>query len=121
MKPPSFLYACPRSLDEALALCAEHGGDAKLLAGGQSLVPILNLRLAEPKALIDLNRLTEISGVRLDAGSLRIGAMTRHREVESSPEAHSAEPLLARAAKEIGHLAIRNRGTIGGSLAHADP
>jgi len=121
MKPAPFRYARPATAAEAVALLASGAGDAKLLAGGQSLVPILNLRLAEPKALIDLNRLTEISGVRLDAGSLRIGAMTRHREVESSPEAHSAEPLLARAAKEIGHLAIRNRGTIGGSLSHADP
>jgi CO/xanthine dehydrogenase FAD-binding subunit len=121
MKPPSFLYACPRSLDEALGLVAEHGSEAKLLAGGQSLVPILNLRLAEPKALIDLNRVTEISGIRRENGALAIGAMTRHREVEASPEALAAEPLLARAAKEIGHLAIRTRGTIGGSLAHADP
>ncbi len=121
MKPPSFLYACPRSLDEALTLLAEHGEEAKLLAGGQSLVPMLNLRLAGPKVLIDLNRLPELSYVRRDGETLRIGAMTRHRDLEISVEAKRAEPLLARAAREIGHLAIRNRGTIGGSLAHADP
>jgi aerobic carbon-monoxide dehydrogenase medium subunit len=121
MKPPSFLYACPRSVDESLALLAEHGEGAKLLAGGQSLVPLLNLRLAEPRVLIDLNRLSELSYVRRDGGALRIGAMTRHRDLEISAEVAVAEPLLARAAREIGHLAIRNRGTIGGSLAHADP
>ncbi|MET0154267.1 MAG: xanthine dehydrogenase family protein subunit M [Candidatus Binatia bacterium] len=121
MKPPSFLYACPRSLDESLALLAEHGEGAKLLAGGQSLVPLLNLRLAEPRVLIDLNRLSELSYVRRDGGALRIGAMTRHRDLEISAVVAVAEPLLARAAREIGHLAIRNRGTIGGSLAHADP
>jgi len=121
MKPPSFLYACPRSLDEAIALLAEYGEDAKVLAGGQSLVPMLNLRLAGPKVLVDLNRIPELSYLRRDSGTLRIGAMTRHRDLEISAEARLAEPLLARVAREIGHLAIRNRGTIGGSLAHADP
>ncbi len=121
MKPPSFLYACPRSLDEALAQLAEHGEAAKLLAGGQSLVPMLNLRLAEPGVLIDLNRASELSYIRREGETLRIGAMTRHRDLESSAEVSLAEPLLVRAAGEIGHLAIRNRGTIGGSVAHADP
>jgi aerobic carbon-monoxide dehydrogenase medium subunit len=121
MKPPSFLYACPRSLGEALALLTEHGEDAKVLAGGQSLVPMLNLRLAGPKVLIDLNRVHELSYARRDGGTFRVGAMTRHRDLEISAEAALAEPLLPRAAREIGHLAIRNRGTIGGSLAHADP
>jgi CO/xanthine dehydrogenase FAD-binding subunit len=121
MKPPSFLYACPRSLDESLALLAEHGEAAKPLAGGQSLVPLLNLRLAEPRVLIDLNRLPELSYVRRDGETLRIGAMTRHRDLEVSADVAAAEPLLVRAAREIGHLAIRNRGTIGGSVAHADP
>jgi CO/xanthine dehydrogenase FAD-binding subunit len=121
MKPPSFLYACPRSLDEAFVLLAEHGDDAKILAGGQSLVPMLNLRLAGPKVLIDVNRIPDLSYVRRDRGTLRIGAMTRHRDLEMSAEARLAEPLIARVAPEIGHLAIRNRGTIGGSLAHADP
>jgi carbon-monoxide dehydrogenase medium subunit len=121
MKPPNFLYACPRSLDEALALLAEHGEDAKVLAGGQSLVPLLNLRLAGPKVLVDLNRIPELSYLRRDRGTLRTGAMTRHRDLELSAEVRLAEPLLARVAREIGHLAVRNRGTIGGSLAHADP
>jgi carbon-monoxide dehydrogenase medium subunit len=121
MKPPSFLYACPRSLGEAVALLAEHGEDAKVLAGGQSLVPMLNLRLAGPKVLIDLNRVPELSYARRDGGTFRVGAMARHRDLEISAEAALAEPLLSRAAREIGHLAIRNRGTIGGSLAHADP
>jgi CO/xanthine dehydrogenase FAD-binding subunit len=96
MKPPSFLYACPGSLDEALTVLAEHGEEGKLLAGGQSLVPMLNLRLAGPKALIDVNRLSELSYVRRDDETLRIGAMTRHRDLEISVEAKHAEPLLAR-------------------------
>jgi CO/xanthine dehydrogenase FAD-binding subunit len=121
MKPPSFLYACPRALDEALALLSEHGEAAKLLAGGQSLVPMMNLRLAEPRVLIDLNRLSELSYIRREGATLRVGAMTRHRDLEISAEVPLAEPLLVRAASEIGHLAIRNRGTIGGSVAHADP
>src|SRR5207247_753574 len=121
MKPPRFLYACPRSLDEAVALVAVHGDAVKVLACGQSLVPLLTLRLAEPKVLIDLNRIGELSFLRRENGTLRIGAMSRHRAVEVSREASEAEPLLGRVAREIGHLAIRNRGTIGGSLAHADP
>jgi CO/xanthine dehydrogenase FAD-binding subunit len=121
VKPPSFAYSCPRSLDEALELLAAHGDDAKLLAGGQSLMPMLNLRFAEPRVLVDVNRLPDLGGIRRDDGTLRIGAMTRHRTIETSPLAAAADPLLCRAAREIGHLAIRNRGTIGGSLAHADP
>jgi|SRR5579885_3597449 carbon-monoxide dehydrogenase medium subunit len=121
MKPPRLSYARPESLGDALSLAARYGADAKLLAGGQSLVPMLNLRLADPGILIDLNRLSSLSGIRRENGSLRIGALTRHRELELSPEAAAAEPLLKRAAREIGHLAIRNRGTIGGSIAHADP
>src|SRR5215469_11567787 len=121
MKPPAFEYARPETLDEAIALIAEHGDAAKLLAGGQSLMPMLNLRLAEPRLLIDVNRIPELAGVGRDNGSIRIGAMTRHRELEASCEAADAEPLIARAAREIGHLAIRSRGTIGGSIAHADP
>src|ERR1041385_1941557 len=97
---------------------AEHGADAKILGAGQSLVPLLNLRFAEPRVLVDLNAIVELAYVRRENGSIAIGAMTRHRAVELSPEARRAEPLLARAAAEIGHLAIRNRGTIGGSIAH---
>ena len=121
MKPPSFLYVRPRSLDEALELLKQHGDAAKLLAGGQSLVPLLNLRFAEPRVLVDLNAVGELAFVRVEADVIAIGAMTRHRAIELSREARDANPLLPRIAAEIGHLAIRNRGTIGGSLAHADP
>ncbi len=121
MKPPNFLYAAPRSLDEALALAAAHGSDAMLLAGGQSLVAAMNFRFIAPKVLIDLNRVSELSFIRREGDRLHVGAMTRHRALEFSKEAIDAEPLLARAASEIGPLAIRNRGTIGGSIAHAHP
>ena len=121
MKPPRFSYACPESLDEALELGTAYGDDAKWLAGGQSLMAVLNLRLVEPKVLIDLNRISSLTFVSGDGGELRIGAMTRHRALESSEAAAEAQPLIPRAAREIGHLAIRNRGTIGGSLAHGDP
>ena len=95
--------------------------DAKILAGGQSLMPMLNLRVAAPAALVDINRVAELSFIEVDGGEIRIGAMTRHRALETSPEIRAALPILARGALEIGHLAIRNRGTIGGSLVHADP
>ena len=121
MKPAKFTYACPRSVEEALALLAEGGEGAKLLAGGQSLVPLLNLRMAQVDSLIDLNRLTDLSFIMRENGTLRVGALTRHRQLEVSDEARAAQPLLSRAAAEVGHLAIRNRGTIGGSLVHADP
>ena len=121
MKPAKFTYACPRSVDEALTLLAQEGEGAKVLAGGQSLVPLLNLRMAEVRSLIDVNRLGELSFIKRENGVLRVGALTRHRQLEVSPEVCSAQPLLARAAAEVGHLAIRNRGTIGGSLVHADP
>ena len=121
MKPAKFTYACPQSVEEALSLLAQGGGDTKLLAGGQSLVPLLNLRMAQVSALIDVNRLTELSFITRENGTLRVGALTRHRQLEVSDEARAAHPLLPRAAAEVGHLAIRNRGTIGGSLAHADP
>lgn len=121
MKPPAFSYACPESLPEALELGARYGDDAKWLAGGQSLIAVLNLRFAEPKVLIDLNRIPGLAFVASDGGELRIGAMTRHRTLESSEVASAAQPLVPRAAREIGHLAIRNRGTIGGSLVHGDP
>src|SRR5215510_7857480 len=119
MKPAKFTYACPRSVDEALSLLAQGGGDTKLLAGGQSLVPLLNLRMAQVSALIDVNRLTELSFITREDGTLCVGALTRHRQLEVSEEARATHPLLPRAAAEVGHLAIRNRGTIGGSLVHA--
>src|SRR5581483_713170 len=121
MKPAKFTYACPSSVDEALTLLAQEGGGVKVLAGGQSLVPLLNLRMAEVRALIDVNRLDELSFIKCENGVLRVGSLTRHRQLEVSDVVRATLPLLSRAAAEVGHLAIRNRGTIGGSLVHADP
>lgn len=122
MKPPPFEYHAPTTIDEALALLAEHGYEAKPLAGGQSLVPTMNFRLAQPAVLIDLNRLAELSYIRPDGdGGLRLGAMTRQRQVERDPQVAERSPLLHETMPFIAHPQIRNRGTIGGSLAHADP
>jgi carbon-monoxide dehydrogenase medium subunit len=121
MKPPKFEYHAPGSLDEALALLRRYGGDAKILAGGQSLVPLLNFRLTRPAALVDLNGVGELAGIREDNGRVRLGAMTRQRAIEFSPVVARRLPLLAEATKLVGHLPIRSRGTIGGSIAHADP
>lgn len=121
MKPAPFDYAAPASLDEALAILSERGDDTKVLAGGQSLVPMLNLRLARPSLLVDLNRLPNLNYIRADEGSLSIGALTRQRAIERSDLIDSRFPLLGAATSYIGHPAIRNRGTVGGSLAHADP
>jgi len=123
MKPAAFDYFTPATVDEALALLAEHGGDAKPLAGGQSLIPAMNFRLARPAALVDLNRIAELAYVRAggkDAG-LVIGAMARQRAVERSDVVARAAPLVAEAMPSIAHPQIRNRGTVGGSIAHADP
>ena len=121
MKPAPFAYHRPATLDEALALLAEHGGEAKPLAGGQSLIPAMNFRLARPAVLVDLNRVAELGYVRAGRDGLQIGAMTRQRAVERSDAVRSAAPLLAEAMPFIAHPQIRNRGTVGGSLAHADP
>jgi carbon-monoxide dehydrogenase medium subunit len=121
LKPPPFDYVSAGSLDEALDALAEGGEDAKVLAGGQSLIPLMSLRLAHPSVLVDVNRVPELAGVAVANGSLTIGAMTRHRAIERSAEAASAVPLLAQVMPLIGHVAIRSRGTIGGSIAHADP
>ncbi|HEY7060294.1 MAG TPA: xanthine dehydrogenase family protein subunit M [Chloroflexota bacterium] len=121
MKPTAFEYDDPRTADEALALLAQYGDDAKALAGGQSLVPLMNFRLARPGRLVDLNLIAALSHLRVEAGALRIGAMTRQREIERSPLVAAGWPLLAEATALIGHAQIRNRGTVGGSLAHADP
>jgi len=121
MKPPRFEYLAPTSLDEALGLLAEHGDEAKVLAGGQSLVPLLNFRLVRPAYLVDLNEIPGLAYVRADDGRLAIGAMTRQRTVETADGIRERCPLLADAMPQIGHFQIRNRGTIGGSLAHADP
>ncbi len=121
MKPAAFDYAAPRTLEEALGLLGDYGGDAKLLAGGQSLVPTMNFRLAQPAALIDLNGIDGLFFIREDESGLRCGAMTRQRTVERSALVKGVAPLLHEAMPYIAHSQIRNRGTIGGSLAHADP
>src|SRR5256885_8671402 len=120
MKPAPFDYSAPATLDEALALLAEHGGDAKPLAGGQSLLPAMNFRLARPAVLVDLNRISELAYVRAESGGA-IGAMTRQRVVERSDVVARAAPPLAEALPSIAHPPIPNPGTVGGSIAHADP
>lgn len=121
MKPASFAYHAPDSLAAALALKAELGDEAKFLAGGQSLIPAMNFRVAEPGALVDLNRLSELDYVRVEADELRIGALTRQRRLERDPLIRQHARLLWEAVPHIAHPQIRNRGTLGGSLAHADP
>ena len=119
MKAASFAYAKPRALAEALALAAQPG--AKVLAGGQSLIASLNLRLSSPELLVDINGLSELRGIRLDKDVVRIGALATHAEIERSDVVKQHLPLLAEAVRHVAHPAIRNRGTIGGSLALADP
>lgn len=130
MKPAPFQYFAPQSLDEALDLLAEHGSDAKPLAGGQSLIPAMNFRLAHPAVLVDLNRIPELQYIddtarpfesRATEKIFRIGGMTRHRTVELSSVVATHAPLVTKAMPFVAHPAIRTRGTIGGSLAHADP
>lgn len=121
MKAADFAYAKPATVDEALTLLAQHGDEARPLAGGQSLVPTLNMRLASPALLVDLNGIPELAGITRADGIVRIGAMTRHREVGESPVIRERLPLLAAAMPHIAHPAIRNRGTIGGSVALGDP
>lgn len=122
MKSAPFAYDAPKTVEAAVALLAEHGPDAKLLAGGQSLVPLLNMRLARPSVLIDINRIASLQYIRVEAdASLAIGAGTRQSAVEHSPEVARGWPVLVEALRQVGHVTIRNRGTIGGTLAHADP
>lgn len=122
MKPAPFAYFAPTELSEALTLLAEYGDEAKLLAGGQSLMPMLNMRLATPQVVVDINHLSELDYLTPHAdGSLAVGALTRQRHLERSPLIRDHHPLLAAALPLIGHFQIRNRGTIGGSLVHADP
>lgn len=121
MKPPRFEYLDPGTLDEALGLLKSHGDEAKVLAGGQSLVPLLNFRLARPQYLVDLNGIASLAYIRPWGGGLAMGAMTRQRAVERSALVKERCPLLDQAIGLIGHFQIRNRGTIGGTLAHADP
>lgn len=119
MKAPAFAYAKPASLGEALSLLGHPG--AKVLAGGQSLIPSLNMRLSSPEVLVDITGLAALKGISLRNGTLSVGALTTHSEIENSPEVRTHVPLLAQAAPHIAHPAIRNRGTLGGSLALADP
>jgi len=121
MKPAPFEYHAPDSIEEALFLLHNHGSDAKILAGGQSLVPAMNFRVLQPAMLIDLNRLKELEYVRENGECLRIGAMTRERTLEFDSHIVNRSPLLHEAAPNIAHPQIRNRGTIGGSIANADP
>ena len=121
MKPAPFAYVRAASLDQVFDLLARHGDEARLLAGGQSLIPTLNLRLSAPALLIDINGLDELAGIAVENGGLRIGALTRQRMIEESDEVARHGPLLKMAMPYIAHPAIRNRGTIGGSIAFADP
>ncbi len=121
MKPPLFDYYDPATEEEALTLLADFGADAKILAGGQSLMPLLNMRLVEPAVLIDINRLDALSGIREQADYLAIGALTRQHDVEQSELVRRLCPLLSETLPHVGYPQIRHRGTIGGSLVHADP
>ena len=121
MKPAPFTYAAPSTLEETLALLAEHGDTAKLLAGGQSLMPLMNLRLARPQYIIDLNRIAGLDDLQERDSALVVGTMARQRSLERLPIVRQHYPLLYEATTLIGHVAIRNRGTVGGSIAHADP
>jgi len=121
MKPASFDFVRAATLDDVFAAFQQHGDDAQILAGGQSLMPILNMRLATPEVLVDINGIDELNGISVNDGFLRIGALTRHCDLLASPEIAAHAPLLTLAAPHIAHPAIRNRGTFGGSLCHADP
>jgi len=121
MKLPSFDYACPATLAETVALLAAHGGEAKPIAGGQSLVPMLAFRLAAPALLVDLRKLRELRDVKIDTEGVALGAMVRWRDILEDTRLAGAHPLLVAAVRHIAHYQIRNRGTVGGSLAHADP
>jgi aerobic carbon-monoxide dehydrogenase medium subunit len=121
MKPAPFTYAAPSTIDEAIALLRAHGDTVKLLAGGQSLMPMMNLRLARPQYIVDLNRIPDLAYLTERDGVLAVGALTRQRSLERSPTVRQDYPMLYEATTLMGHTAIRNRGTIGGSIAHADP
>jgi carbon-monoxide dehydrogenase medium subunit len=121
MKPAAFDYVAPATLEEAIGLLSRHGADAKLLAGGQSFVPMANFRVLRPQVVIDLNRIESLAYISERESGLAIGAMTRHRAIERSSLVRKRCPLMAEAVPNIAHAAIRNRGTLGGSLSHADP
>jgi carbon-monoxide dehydrogenase medium subunit len=121
MKPPRFQYCAPDMLDEALALLDQCGEEAKVLAGGQSLIPLLNMRLAGPAYIVDINHISELNYIEAEDGYLAIGATVRQRQVERSSLVQAQHPILIEVVQHIGHMQIRNRGTIAGSIAHADP
>ncbi len=121
MKPPRFQYCAPRMLDEALQLLDQYKDDCKVLAGGQSLIPLLNMRLASPAYLLDINHITELHYIEAEDGYLAIGAAVRQRQVEYSTLAQKSHPILIDVLTHIGHMQIRNRGTVVGSITHADP
>ena len=121
MKLPAFEYACPATLSEAVALLASHDGDAKAIAGGQSLVPMLAFRVASPSLLVDLRKLPGLDQIKITEAGVSLGALVRWRDIEDDARLRRAHPLLAAAIKHVAHYQIRNRGTVGGSVAHADP
>jgi carbon-monoxide dehydrogenase medium subunit len=121
VKAPSFAYSKPAALAEVFDLLERHGDGAKLLAGGQSLIPSLNMRLSSPSVLVDITGLRDLAGIKVDGDTVRIGALATHAEIERSPEIARHVPLLAQAVKQVAHVAIRNVGTFGGSIAMADP
>ncbi len=121
MKPPQFQYCAPHMLDEALALFEQHPEDTKILAGGQSLIPLLNMRLANPAYIVDINHLSELHYIEPEDGYLAIGATVRQRQVERSSFVQQAYPLIVDVLQHVGHMQVRNRGTVVGSIAHADP
>ena len=121
MIPPSFEYLRPKTVPEAIAMLKQHGDEAKILSGGQSLIPMMKLRLARPGYLIDINRISGLAYVKEDGGFLKIGALTREAELEASPLVHSKYPILLDTAKVIADPQVRNLATVGGNLAHGDP
>jgi len=121
MKPAPFKYICATSLEHALSLKAQHGDEAKFLAGGQSLIPTMNFRLARPAVLIDINEIAGLAGIHITAGPTRVGPLTRYRALQRDAAFAGSFPLIAEALPHIAHPQIRNRGTIGGNLSHADP
>jgi carbon-monoxide dehydrogenase medium subunit len=121
MKPPAFEYSCPTTLAEAIAILAEGDGDAKIISGGQSLMPLLAFRVASPKRLVDLRKLPGLDRITIGADGVRLGARVRWRDIEKDARLRSAHPLLVEAISHVAHYQVRNRGTVGGSVAHADP
>ena len=121
MKPPAFKFFAAESAEEAVSLLAKHGDEAKVIAGGQSLVPMLNFRLLSPSVIVDINAIPGLDQIEDCNGGLKIGALTRHFSLETSQAVRKRFPVLSAAMIHVAHLAIRNRGTIGGSLSHADP